>query len=278
VSPWALISGPFIEALGVPLVEGRLFTREDFDATAPPTAVVSESWASRFYPGESAVGKQLYSGGDHENPVTIVGVVGDVKFAGLAGDGESVYSPGSDGWLRSMSLLVRTRGDTATALAAVRDRIRAIDSGLPLSDVQTLQQRIDDAVAGPRGWTVLLLAFAGSATLLSAVGIFGVVAHAVRGQTREIGLRMALGASSGGVVGWVVRRAMTRVALGIGLGLVVAALTVRSLQGALFGVSAADPRYALAVCALLGAVALGACWLPGRRAARIDPIAALSSD
>lgn len=276
--PWALISGPFLEALGVPLLEGRTFTRDDTLPDAPYAIVVSESWAQRYYPGESAVGRQVYSGGDRDNPATVVGVVGDVKFTGMAGDGVAVYEPGSGGWLRSMNLLVRTRGDVAGTMTAVRDRLRALDPGLPLTQVETLQDRIDDNVAGPRGWTMLLLAFAAAATLLSAVGIFGVVAQAVRGQTREIGLRIALGARPHGVVTWVVRRAMSRVAIGIGLGLALAALAVRSLQGALFGVSAADPRYALAVCALLGLIALLACWLPGRRAARVDPIAALSSD
>lgn len=276
--PWALISGPFLEALGVPLLEGRTFTRDDFEPDAPYAIVVSASWAQRYYPGESAIGRQVYSGGDRENPATVVGVVGDVKFAGMTGSSEAVYEPGGGGWLRSMNLLVRTRGDLAGTMAAVRERIRAIDPGLPLTQVQTLQERIDDNVAGPRGWTMLLLAFAAAATLLSAVGIFGVVAHAVRGQTREIGLRIALGARPRGVVAWVVRRAMSRVALGIALGLGLAAVSVRWLQGTLFGVSAADPRYALAVCALLGLIAWLACWLPGRRAARVDPIAALSSD
>jgi len=277
-SPWALVTGAYLEALGTPLLDGRLFTRDEFDGIGPPAIVVSESWARRFFPDDSAVGKRLFSGGDRDNPVTIVGVVGDVKFSGLAGDGEAVYSPAGGGWLRSMNLLVRTRGETASVLAAVRETVRRIDAGLPLTDVQSLQDRLDDAVAAPRQWTLLLLVFAVTALLLSVVGIFGVVSYSVRGRTREIGVRMALGASDRGIVYWVLRGAMVRVAAGLVLGLGIAAVAVRSLQGLLFGVSPSDPLHAAAVCALLAFVSLLACWLPGRRAAKVDPIAALSSD
>lgn len=277
-SPWALVTGPFLEALGTELIDGRLFTPDEFAGIAPPVVVVSESWARRFFPDDGAVGKRLFSGGDHETPVAIVGVVGDVKFSGLAGDGEAVYGTAVGGWLRSLNLLVRTRGDTANVLAAVRQRLRRVDAGLPLTDVQSLQDRLDDEVAAPRQWTLLLIVFASTATVLSIVGIFGVVSHAVRGRTREIGLRMAMGASGTGIVVWVIRSAMLRVLAGLAAGLGLSAVALRFLQGFLFGVDAGDPLHIGGVCLLLAAVSLLACWLPGRRAATVDPVTALSGD
>lgn len=278
VAPWVMVTGPFLEALGVPLLEGRLLTEEDFAGTGDPVAVASLAWARRYFPDESAVGKRIYSGGDRDNPLTIVGVVGDVKYEGLVGAGEAVYEPGGGGWLRSLNLLVRTDRDPASVLPAARERLGRIDAGLPLTDVVTLEERLAASVAAPRQWALLLATFACTATVLSAVGIFGVVAHAVRGQTREIGVRMALGATASGVVASVVGRAMARVGIGLALGLGAAAFTMRWLESFLFGVSPGNPLNVLVVCLLLGAVGLVASWIPSRGAARIDPIAALSSD
>lgn len=275
VSPWSTASPDLFTALGVPLLEGRLLTPRD-DSLASPVVVVSRSWARRFYPGESAVGKRMVAGGCVEcPPTTVVGVVGDVKFQGLAGAGDAVYDPYPQAPQRSMYLVARTRLRPAALQRAVEARIRALDPDLPIGSAETLEERVRASVAAPRHWTLLLGAFAGAAVALAAVGIFGVMSYIVRQQAPEIGVRMALGAEPAAVLRWVVRRGLGRAAAGLGLGVLGSVLGVRLVRGFLFATSPADPVTWAAVAGGLLAVAALACLLPGRRAARIDPVRAM---
>ncbi|HEX8695333.1 MAG TPA: ABC transporter permease [Longimicrobium sp.] len=276
VAPYSPATPELFRALGVPLLEGRLFDARD-DGDAPPVVVVSRAWARRYYPGERAVGRRLRSGGCSECPPrTVVGVVGDVKYYGLQGGGEAMYLPFLQDTRTAMNLVVRTARDPGEVAAGVRARIRSLDPDLPLEGMATMEERLYDSMTGPRRWTRLLGAFAAAAVLLAAIGIFGVMSYTVAQQRQEIGVRMALGATPAAVVGLVVGRGMRRALLGVALGVAVAVPAARVLKGVLFEVGAADPPTVAAVTALLFSVALLACWLPARRAARVNPVEAIT--
>lgn len=275
VSPWSGVTPGFFAALGVPLLEGRMFQATDVPA-GPPVVLVSRSWAERYYAGEDAVGRHLQSGGCTTcPPTTIVGVVGDLKYQGLAGGGETVYWAASQGWPASTYLVFRSRGAAASALAAARRAIRTIDPDLPLTDATTMEDRLYEAVAAPRQWSRLLGTFAAAATLLAALGIAGVLAYGVHRQRREIGVRIALGADPRGVLLLVVRRGMLHALIGATLGVVLALLTLRALRSLLFDVVPGDPTTLAAVTLFLLLVALAACYLPARQAAHIQPTEAM---
>ncbi|NIP58326.1 MAG: FtsX-like permease family protein [Gemmatimonadetes bacterium] len=277
VSPWTPVDAGFFEALELTLLEGRLF-RPDDDGAAPPVVVVTRSWAERHYPGESAVGREMVSGGCTScPPTTVVGVVEDVSYRGLDGSQDAVFVPFRQWPLRTMHLLVRSRGPAAVGLRGVREAIRAIDPGLPLTDATTLEDRLYAATARPRHWGLLLGAFAAAAVALASVGIFGVLSYAVRRREREIGVRLAMGARAGSLVALVVGRGMRRAGLGVLLGLGLALGTNRWLEGLLFGIAPTDPETLAGVSALLLGVALLACWLPARRATRVDPVKTMSA-
>ena len=278
VAPWNPATPELFRTLGVPLLEGRLFGPGD-TAGAPVTVVVSRAWAQRYYPGESAVGRQMRSGGCSEcPPETVVGVVGDVKYRGLHGSGEAIYLPFLQDTRSSVNLVVRTNVPPAAVAAGVRERIRALDPDLPLEGMATMEERLYDSVASPRRWTRLLGAFAAAAVLLAAIGVFGVMSYTVAQQRQEIGVRMALGAAPAAVVGLMVRRGMRRALLGVALGVAVSIPAARVLKGVLFEVGATDPPTVAAVTALLFSVAFLACWLPARRAARVNPVEALAAE
>ncbi len=278
VSPWSYVTADFFDSLQVPVLEGRAFD-EAIDTDGAPVVVVSRTWSDRFYPGDTAVGKQMVSGGCTEcDPTTIVGIVGDVKYRGLAGDGEAMYQPAYQYWPSTMSLVVKAEGPMSATLGELRRRLRALDPDLPLNDAATMEERLHASIAQPRHWATLLVAFAAAALMLSAVGIFGVLSYSVRRQTREIGVRMALGADAGSVLGLVLRRGMTHATVGVVVGLAVSLYATRWLESMLFGVVATDPLTLGAVCTLLLLVAFVACYLPGRRAAKIDPIEAITQE
>ena len=278
VAPWSWVTPGAFAALGVPLLEGRL-TRETDGGDAPPVIVVSRAWAERWFPGESAIGRRLWAGGCREcEPSTVVGVVGDVKYAGLAGGGEAVYEPSRGGPWRTQNLVVRTAGAPAAMIGAVRAQLRALDPDVPLRDVATMEERLAGSIAQPRRLTGLVVTFAAVAAALAAVGIFGVMSYAVAQQRREIGVRLALGTQPGAVVGMVVRRGMSRAAIGLALGALLALPGLRLLRTVLFEVRVGDPLTVAAASLLLLAVALAACWLPARRASRIPPTDAMAAE
>ncbi|HEX3160420.1 MAG TPA: ABC transporter permease [Gemmatimonadaceae bacterium] len=276
VAPWSWVTPELFAALGVPLVEGRLFDEAD-DADAPPVVLVSHAWARRYFPGESAIGKRMYVGGCRECvPSTVVGVVGDVKYEGLAGSGEAVYESVLQAPQSSLYLVVRTAVAPSSVVSPIRERLRSLDPDVPVRDLTTMEERLATSIANPRRLTWLLGAFAAAAVVLAALGVFGVMSYVVAQQRKEIGVRIALGADRAAVVGMVVRRGMIRATAGLALGVLVSLQGMPVLQAVLFEVSATDAATVVATSLLLLAVALAACWLPGRRAARIQPMEALN--
>jgi putative ABC transport system permease protein len=274
--PWVIVSPGYFDAMGVRLLEGRLPDVTDtFDR--PRVVAVSRRWANRFYPGEEVLGRQLYAGGNTTNPVTVVGVVSDVKYQGLAGADESVvYESYTQNPWRSVNLLIRGAGSSLTG--QVRSRLNALDPEVPLSNVQTMRQRLAASVDRPRYWTVLVGIFAAVGVVLAAVGIYGVLSYSVSRQAREIGVRMALGAQASSVRRAVVGRGMAQAALGLGFGLGGALYLTRWLEGLLFGVSPTDPAtFGLVLLVLLG-VALAACYWPAQRATKVDPVRVLTEE
>jgi predicted permease len=275
VSPWSYVTPGYFAALGIPVLDGRTFTEAD-SANAPPVVIVSRSWAERYFPGKAVIGEQLVEGGCYQCPLTtIVGVVGDVKYQGLTGGGDGVYAPLSQSNARSARLFVRTRGAPAGVVAPVIARLRALDPEIPLAGV-TMSDQLRRALADPGRWTAVLAAFAVTAVALAALGIFGLLSYLVRGQRREIGVRLALGAAPRQVTGMVIARGMRYVLLGTLAGLVMTLLEGRWLRALLFGVRPGDPRVLVAATVLLLLAAFVACLLPGLRAARIAPVEAIA--
>jgi putative ABC transport system permease protein len=272
--PWPSANAEYFAALGVRLLEGRLFLPTD--SATRPVIVVSRSWVQKHYPGESPLGKTMVRGGCTECPLTtVVGVVDDVRYSGLAGPLDAMYSPLTQGWPRTLFLYVRTSASPAELATPVREALRSVDASVPLDDVASMEERLYASVAQPRQWATLLGAFAATALGLAAVGVFGMLSYMVSARRREIGVRMALGAGKRSVVQMVVRSGLTHALVGSALGLVAALVGTRALTNLLYDVSPGDPgTLALATLALL-AVGFVACWLPARRAAAIDPLEAI---
>ncbi|MEO8295573.1 MAG: ABC transporter permease [Gemmatimonadota bacterium] len=278
VSPWAMANQTYFDALGVELLAGRFFTSAD-SAGAPPAIIVSRTWADHFFPGLDPLGRQLISGGCTACPhTTIVGVVGDVKYQGLGGSGEAAYDPVTGGWPIFLNLFVRTSGPPADVLAQVQAALLSVDPGVPLDDAAPMEDRLYASMADPRKMVTLVGAFAGVALLLAAIGVFGMLSYTVSTRRREIGVRMALGATPSSVIGMIVGRGMLQAGLGAILGLIVASLGTRLLSSGLFGVGARDPGTLAAVTALLMGVAGFACWLAARRTASVNPVEAIRAE
>lgn len=280
VTPWAAADAGFFRTLGVSLEEGRMFNEDD-DADAPPVVLVSRSWARHYYPGESPLGRRMYAGGCTScPPVTVVGVVSDVKYQGLSGAADAIYTPPSQEPWRTFFLVVQAESDAALgpATASVRRTLAELDPLLPLGDASTLDERVHASLSGPRHWTAVVGGFAAAAALLAAIGVFGVLSWAVRAWTPEIGVRMALGADGRKVLRMVLRRGMTPAGLGTLLGLALALAATPALNGMLYGVGARDPAVLAGATAILLCVAVAACLVPARRAARVDPVRAIGAD
>jgi predicted permease len=275
-SPWSSVTAGFFAALGIPLLEGRLFTDAD-SAGAPPVAIVSRSWATRYFPRESAVGQQMVDGGCYDCPhTTIVGVVGDVKYQGLAGDGEGVYTPLVQSERRTAALFVRAAAP-AGAIGPMLQRLRALDPELPLS-ATLMTDELRRALADPARWTAVIAAFGAAALALSALGVFGLVSYLVRRQRREIGVRLALGAEPLAILRMVLARGMLYVIAGTLVGLALTVVSGRWLGALLYDVGANDPLTTLGITAVLLCAALVACVVPGLQAARIRPIEAIAEE
>ncbi|MFL6333626.1 MAG: ADOP family duplicated permease [Pyrinomonadaceae bacterium] len=266
----------YFKTMGIPLRRGRTFTDVE-DSEARHVILVSESFARRFFPGADPLGKRIKVYMSEDPAWTeIVGIVGDVRYDNLTAEAEPfVYYPHPELTYEFMTLVIRTDGDPAGMAPAVRREIVSLDPDQPVSDVRTMTQVMADTVARARFNTLLLAVFAGLATLLAAVGIFGVMSYSVQLRTREIGLRMALGAQPGRVLLLVLRQGLLLTLVGIGVGLAGALALSRVMSGLLYGVTASDPATFAAIVALLGVVSLVACYIPARRATRVDPLIAL---
>ena len=274
-TPWYQATPGYFEAMGIPLLDGRMFTPAD---TVDPVVIVSRAWARRYFPNQRAVGRQLISGGCYDCPrTTIIGVVGDVKNLGLAQSEDAVYDPIDPALARSLQVVVRSNAGTGASLRALRELVHGLDPDLPVRE-SVIAERFDDTLDDPRRWTAVLGAFAAVGTSLAALGIFGLMSYVVRQRRREIGVRLALGAQPGMVTRFVIARGMRYAVAGSAAGLVVTLLAVGRLRTLLFEVSPTDLMTIGAVALLLLGVALVACWLPGRRAARIKPLEAISTE
>lgn len=277
VVPWATVSSGFFPAMGIALLEGRMFGAGD-SATAPPVAIASRSWARHYYPRESAIGKRFYSAGCTTcPPVTVVGIVGDVKYLGLTQPGEAMYAPVEQDNPNFMTLVVRSPASAAEAFRAIHGAVGAVDPEIAAFD-QTLRARLQDSLADPERWTSIIGAFGAAALLLAALGIFGLMSYVVRQRRHELGVRLALGAEPAALVRMIVARGMRYALAGLAVGLGLSFVAARWLGALLYGVGATDPGTLALVSGLLLGVALLACWIPGRRASRIKPIEALASD
>ena len=266
----------YFSAMGIPLLRGRNFTDQE-DGEARRVVIVSESLARKYFPGEDPVGKRIKVFMAEDPPwLEIVGVVGDVRYDSLTDDAApTVYEPHPELTYEFMTLVIRTEGDPEAMVPAVRRELSAIDPDQPVSDVRTMKQVMADTVGRARFNTLLLGLFAGLATLLAAVGIFGVMNYSVTLRTREIGLRMALGAQPARVLMLVLRQGLALTLIGIGVGLAGALALTRVMSGLLYGVEATDPATFAAIVPLLAVVSLVACYIPARRATRVDPLTAL---
>jgi putative ABC transport system permease protein len=266
----------YFSAMGIPLLRGRNFT--DLEASeARHVVLISESLARQHFPGEDPIGKRiLVEMFEKPNPTEIIGIVGDVRYDSLTDEAEpTVYFPHPELTYDFMTLVIRTIGDPAEMAPAVRGELRAIDPEQPVSDVRTMNQVMGETLARSRFNTLLLVLFAGLATLLAAVGIFGVMNYSVTLRTHEIGIRMALGAQPGQVLMLILRQGLLLTLTGIGIGLAGALALTRVMSGLLFGVGATDPATFAAIVLLLGVVSLIACYIPARRATRVDPLIGL---
>ncbi len=267
----------YFHAMGISVKKGRPFTSQD---ARPPagSVIVNEAFERHFFPDESAVGKRirLMPGPAEARWQTVVGVVSDVRQSGLSRDVmPHVYSPDLEDMDGAMSFVVRVTGEPAGLISAVRAVVAEVEPNQALHNVMTMEQRLANTTTSRRLNTVLLGSFAAVALLLAVVGIYGVMSYAVTQRTREIGMRMALGARPGSVMRLVMGQGMRVVLIGAGLGLVGALALARVLRNLLFEVAPTDPATFVCVTLLLSAVALLACYVPARRAARIDPMEAL---
>jgi predicted permease len=274
--PMQHVTASYFATLKVPSREGRVFESRDFTQN-PESVIANEAFVRRHFPHGEVVGKRIRLGGVNAPWKTIVGVVGDVRHTSLNHEAEpEVYVPyaGEDTPSTAM-LAVRTELDPRSLVTAVRNEVMAVDSEQPIFAVATMEQRIADAASGTRFNATLLGFFGFAALALAAVGVYGVIAYSVAERTHEIGIRVALGASRGDVTGMVMSQGMTMTAAGIVLGVIGAAFATRFLAGLLYGIRPGDPLTLGAAAGTLGVVALAACYLPARRATRVDPMAAL---
>jgi len=278
-----IVTDGYFGVLKIPVASGREFTERDTLASTR-VAVVNEAFARKHFPNGGAIGKRIAFTNEDPRWYEIVGIAGNVKHRGLdAGDRPELYVPYRqpifDSWIvRPMYVVVRTGGEPITAAALVRREIARIDRDQPISDVRAMDERIDRSLTSRRFNTMLLGLFAALALALAAVGIYGVVAYSVTERTHEIGVRVALGAQRRDVVGMLMRQGLTMTAAGTAIGVAGALALTRVIAGLLFGIGTVDPITFTVIPLLLAAVALAACYIPARRAMRVDPVRALRSE
>jgi putative ABC transport system permease protein len=276
-----IVTPGYLAAAGIRLVRGRLFTEADRER-APLVVLLSNTAAERWWPNQDPIGRQVKVPGFEDGPQpwrTVVGVVEDVKQAGLdAPHTMQVYLPHAQYANGHLSLVVRTKSDPVQQAAEVRRQLTKIDPELAASNVASMDQVLSDSVASRRFSAMLLGTLAGLGLLLAALGVYGVIAYGVSQRTREIGIRIALGASRGDVLSLVVAQGVRLLGMGVSTGAVLAWLLTPLMSRLLFGVSPGDPVTFAASAAFLAAVALLACYVPARRAAKVDPMVALRHD
>jgi putative ABC transport system permease protein len=271
------VSPDYFNVMGISLLRGRELTERD-GSDSPRVVVINEAMAARYFPDEEPIGRRVAFDQVNKAPNwrEIVGVVGDVKHLALDSDPKpEMYFPFTQFPSFFMTLVVRTSGDPLNLVAAARSEVLAVKNDQPISNVHTMEELLSNSVAQRRFNMLLLSIFAGVALLLAAVGIYGVMSYSVAQRTHELGVRMALGAQTSHVLALVVKQGMTLALAGVGIGLAAAFALTRILASLLYGVSATDPLTFSVIALLLASVALLACYLPARRATKVDPMIAL---
>jgi putative ABC transport system permease protein len=272
---WQIVGDRFFETMGIRLLDGRLFDARDVDG-APATVIINRTMARTYYGNESPIGHRIRPA--FQDPWrTIVGVVEDVKNAGLDKPaGTEIFLPERQGNPRTqVYLAVRTSGDPHSLIGAVRAAVRDVDPSLPLAQVRTMDEVLAGARSRPRFLTTLLGLFSATALLLAAVGLYGVISYSVTRRMTEFGIRLAMGAGTGDILGMVLSQGLKLAAAGVLAGALGALALTRLISGLLFGVSSFDPLTFCAMALLLAAVTVAACIIPARRATKVDPLIAL---
>jgi putative ABC transport system permease protein len=282
---WYFASADYFQVMNIRALKGRTFSTEDIKER-PLVAVIDEVLAEKYFPGENPIGKRFSpAAGQPRLKLEIIGIVGNVKNQGP--DGRSPVQPQfycnlnqipEQNFLfvvRQLNLIVRAEGDPLNLASSIRRQVTSLDKDQPVFDIRTMEDRISDTIATQRLSMLLLSSFAFVALVLAAVGIYGVISYSVTQRTHEIGVRVALGARSRDVLTLVVKQGMTLTLTGLGMGLSAAIALTRLMKTLLFGVSATDPLTFIAISLLLTIVALLACWIPARRATKVDPLLAL---
>jgi putative ABC transport system permease protein len=274
-------SAGYFESMGIPVVKGRSFTPQDrWDS--PPAIVVSEELARRFFPAGDAIGRYIETGWGREGRKLggeIVGIVGDVKQFGLALDAAPAYYAAADqGPTDEITFVVRSTTGSVSLASGIRQVIERLDAELPIFDLTTGETLIAESLAQPRFYLIVIAAFALAALLLAGIGVYGIIAYTVRQRTREIGVRMALGASAGQIVRMVVGEGLTLAAFGTGLGVTAALALGGQITALLYRVDARDWITLVAVAGVLILASVTACLVPARAAARLGPQEALRGE
>ena len=271
---WRIVSPGYFKVMGIPLLRGRDFTDAD-GPNAPAVMVVSQATAKKFWGDEDPLGRTLTRSADRKTAFTVIGVVGDVRNTALNREAPALYYSAAARVWPLMDVVVRTNGSPESFLPAIRQKVHETDSELALANVRTMDEWIANNAAQPRLNAVLLGSFAAVALLIAAIGVYGMLAYSVNQRTREIGLRMALGARPGNVLRQIVGEGMTVGLIGIAAGLAGGLALGRAIASLVYGVPVRDPFTYGAVALALALVALAACVIPALRAARVDPMIAL---
>ena len=271
-----VVGADYFKAMHIPLLQGRVFNEGD-TATSPQVVVIDQYLVKRYFADRNPLGQQLQRGGADSPKLTIVGVVGTINSIdlGQAVEKERIYRPASQVPRQSMALVLKTALDPQALVSQVRSSVQSIDPEQPIADVRTMDQWVSQSLETRRTPMVLLALFGAVALVLSAIGIYGVLAFGVAQRVREFGIRQALGADRGNILSLVLRQGLLTASIGIVIGLVSSALLTRYLKTLLFGVGSHDLTVFIAVPVLLLAVAAAACYVPARRATTIDPMTAL---
>ena len=282
IADYRTITVGYFQAMGIRLLKGREFTDRD-RADTPDAVIVNEELARRFWPGEDPIGKRLQVGTEFMRWREVIGVVGNAKLSGLeANIDPAIYVPfPQNSWpnaLRNSFIVLRTATDPKSLVPAIRRELRSVDPTFPITQIRTMDEIVGDSLSQRRFNTVLLGLFAFLAVALAGVGIYGVMSYGVSQRTREMGIRVALGARQSDITKLVTSTGARLAALGIAIGIVAAAISSRLISSLLFGITATDPITFVLTAVLLGAVTLLASYIPSRRAARTDPISALRYD
>jgi putative ABC transport system permease protein len=273
------VSADYLQTVGIALRDGRYLENRD-DQNAQPVVIVNETMARKFWPGQSAISKRIKFGEKDAPWITIVGVTADVREMGLDVPVKAeMYLPFRQvtgfNYFKPRDLVIRTTGDPLELVAAVRREVHAVDPDQPVSNAATMDQMLDSETQSRSVGMMLLVAFAGLAFLLAVMGIYAVLAYFVTQRRAEIGVRLALGATPRSILGLVLKKGMSLTLIGVAIGLVAAFVLTRLMASLLFGVSATDPATFAMIALLLSGVALLACYIPARRATKVDPLVAL---